>query len=159
MQIVYDFLEKYGLAYERYDHPAVYTCEEAEKHCGHILGLDCKNLFLRDKKKTRFFLYVAPADKRVDLKAFAKHVWCSKLSFGSPALLMEKLWLEPWSVSPFGMLSDDEQLVELCVDKDVYDADVVWFHPNVNTATLTLERGVFHTFLEMTQREFIVVDL
>src|SRR5437588_625823 len=43
------FLEEFGIAYALYEHEPVFTAEEALKVCGHIPGVHCKNLFLKDK--------------------------------------------------------------------------------------------------------------
>ena len=43
-----EWLDQYQIKYKLHSHPAVFTIEEARKHCGHIPGLHCKNLFLKD---------------------------------------------------------------------------------------------------------------
>ena len=69
MSEFYQFLEKNGIEYERHDHPAVYTVEEARRLVPELPAAKTKNLFLRDKKGQRHFLVIVPADKRVDIKA------------------------------------------------------------------------------------------
>ena len=58
-QPVYDFFSRHGIEYERCEHPAVFTCDEAEQHVPEMDGAKTKNLFLRDRKGTRHFLVVA----------------------------------------------------------------------------------------------------
>ena len=77
------FLAKHKITYVPYTHPAVFTTAEAAVHCGHVPGMDCKNLFLRDKVSERFFLVTLPADKRLDMKALAKTLGIKELRFGS----------------------------------------------------------------------------
>ena len=55
---IFRFLEENGIAYERCDHPAVFTCEEAERVVPPMEGAKTKNLFVRDKKGRRHFLVV-----------------------------------------------------------------------------------------------------
>lgn len=153
------FLQSHQITYNLYEHPAVYTCEEAEKYCGDIPGLACKNLFLRDKKKKRYFLLILPAQKRSDLKEFAKVVGEEKVTFASSGDLMEKLGLEPGSVSPFGVVNDMKNEVELYIDKEVADADIVSFHPNRNTATLELSKEMFHKFLQSIKNLHTIIDI
>lgn len=107
------FLRDHNIAYIRHDHPAVYTCEDAEKHCGDIPGMACKNLLLKDKKNERYFLVIMPANKRMDLKKFSEIAGTNKISFASDDALREKLGLEPGSVSPFGLLNPAAHDVEL----------------------------------------------
>lgn len=155
-------LEKYlqdnQIKYVLHEHPAVYTCEEAEQYCGDIPGLACKNLLLKDKKSRRYFLIVLPAAKRADLKAIAETVGESKLSFASPDALKEKLGLEPGAVSPFGLINDQRHEVEVYVDEAVYNADIVSFHPNRNTASLELTSDMFHKFLQGLQNKVHLIQ-
>lgn len=147
------FLRDHDIAYVRHDHPAVYTCEDAEKYCGNIPGMACKNLLLRGKKGARLFLVIMPANKRMDLKKFGEAVGENKISFASDDVLMEKLGLEPGSVSPFGLLNPAAHDVELYIDAEVYNADIVGFHPNANIATLEISREMFRKFLNVINRE------
>ena len=78
---VEQYLQANQIKYVLHEHPAVFTCEEAEKYCGDIPGLPCKNLLLRDKKKRRYFLLILPAEKRADLKKIGETVGESKVSF------------------------------------------------------------------------------
>jgi Ala-tRNA(Pro) deacylase len=55
MEKVLEYLDSKKIMYTIHNHPAVFTCEEAEKYCGNIPGLSCKNLFLRAKKTGNYF--------------------------------------------------------------------------------------------------------
>lgn len=176
MQEVLDFLNSHEIEFVLHEHPAVFTCAEAEEHCGDIPGLACKNLLLRDSKKRRYLLVLLPAEKRVDLKALSQVVG-DKLSFASADDLMAKLGLEVGSVSPFGLLNDPgfkEALhaeaastlrsaacveVELFVDREVYEADIVSFHPNRNTATLEISHDAFLKFLDVIPHDAKILDV
>jgi len=159
MDSVKQFLTSNHIEYTLHEHPAVYTVEEAEKYRGDIKGLACKNLFLRDQKKRRFFLLVLPAKKQTDLKKFSRAGDTGKLSFASKELLFEKLGLDPGAVSPFGLINDRTHEVEVFVDKEVYDADSVGFHPNINTATLELTGEMFRKYLSILRHEIRVIEL
>lgn len=50
-----DFMDINRFAYQRIEHPAVFTCEEADLHHSGIEAISTKNLFLCDKKGRRFF--------------------------------------------------------------------------------------------------------
>lgn len=156
---VKEFFELHKIEYVLHEHPAVYTCEEAERHCSDIPGLACKNLFLRDGKRKRYFLAILPAQKKTDLKKLCGIAGVKKLAFANTESLRDKLGLEAGSVSPFGLLNDITGEVELYVDKDVYAAETVVFHPNVNTASLELSRRMFRKFLQIIDHEVNIVEL
>ncbi|NCS71885.1 MAG: prolyl-tRNA synthetase associated domain-containing protein [Candidatus Magasanikbacteria bacterium] len=148
MNSVEQYLEDNHISYIMHEHPAVYTCEEAETHCGNIPGLACKNLLLKDQKGKRYVLVVLPATKRADIKKISETIGEKKMSFASAEAVKEKLGLEPGSVSPFGLLNDPHHEIELCIDQDVSNAEIVSFHPNRNTASIELTGDMFKKFLQ-----------
>ena len=66
-------LQKLEITYEKVEHPAVYTVEEAKEKVPKIDGIGCKNLFLRTQKK-ECFLYTLPEDKQINLKSLVQIV-------------------------------------------------------------------------------------
>lgn len=156
---VENYLKSNHIDFIKHEHREVFTCEDVEKYCPDIPGMACKNLFLRNQKKKRYFLLVLPADKQTDLKKFAELAGDKKLSFGSADDLIEKLSLKPGSVSPFGLINDTEGEIELFIDKEVLDADIVSFHPNHNSASLELSKEMFHKFLGTLKNKYTVVEL
>lgn len=109
MSDIYDFLKIHDIAYERFDHPAVFTCEEADKIrevFTRMPGVPTKNLFLRDKDGKRHFLIVTGHGKNVDLKKLRTLLNISKLSFGSPENLMKYLGVTPGAVTILGLMHD-----------------------------------------------------
>lgn len=159
MTNVEDFLKANGIDYVQHEHVAVFTAEDLGKHCSHVPGLHCKNLFLRNQKYKRYFLVVLPATHTTDLKKVSEVVGEKKLSFANPETLREKLGVEVGSVSPFGLLNDTLHEVEVYIDQVVYDADIVSFHPNRNTASLELSGAMFRKFLELMKQKIEVVNL
>ena len=134
---LFKYLDKLGIKYKIHEHPAVFTVEEADKikeETPHILHT--KNLFLKDENNN-FYLVSIYAYKRLDLKLLKEKLNAKKkLSFATAEQLKEHLNLTPGSVSIFGMIY--AKSVALIVDKQVWDAEIVGFHPNINTSTLEL---------------------
>jgi len=145
---VYEVLKSLEIPFEVHFHPPVYTVEEAEEHWGDVKGTHCKNLFVRNKKGNRHYLVILESSKRADLKELNRQLGEDRLSFASPERMMRFLGLEPGAVSPFGLINDSGKEVQVVVDKDLKTADWVSFHPNVNTATLTLSFEDFERYLE-----------
>ena len=158
-KIVKDFLQKNDIKYILHKHPPVFTCEEAEKYCRNIPGMSCKNLFLWDKSNKRYFLVILPANKKLNFVNFAEQMETKKVAFANDKILEEMLQLPRGSVSVFGILNDQKKQVELCIDKEVYEANIVSFHPNVNTSTVELSREMFHKFLSAINRDFKTLNL
>ena len=140
-------LAELGIPFTRHEHPAVFTVDEANEHWAGIDATHCKNLFLRNQKGNRHYLVILKHDKKADLRAVADQIGDGKLSFGSPERLMTQLGLTPGSVSPFGLINNADHQVRVVVDRDLKSAARVGFHPNLNTATLTIAFADFEKFL------------
>ena len=156
---VYAALEALGIRYDRHEHPAVFTAEDASKYWNPIPGTQCKNLFLRNKKGDRHYLVVVEISKRVDLKDLVKIVGDDRLSFGSPERLMAKLGLTPGSVSPFGLIHDAEGSVRVLIDQDLRGAERLIFHPNINTASVVVSWSDLEKFLATRRNAVRIVSL
>ena len=141
-------LDALGIAYDLYEHPPVFTGDEAALHWAGIDATPVKNLFLRNKKGDRHYLVILGIEKLADLRHLVKVIGDDRLSFGSPERLMARLGLTPGSVSPFGLLNDSTPAVRVIVDADLKRAERLIFHPNINTASLTILRADFERFLE-----------
>jgi Ala-tRNA(Pro) deacylase len=146
-QPVFDALRAMGITHDTYEHPPVFNTEDVEKHWRGIPGTPVKNLFLRNKKGNHHYLVIVGVDKRVDLQQLVRIIGDDRLSFGSAERLMEKMGLTPGSVSPFGLLHEGSRDVQVIVDADLRGADRLLFHPNVNTATVTISFADFERFL------------
>ena len=151
------FLGEHAIAYQRCDHPAVYTVEEAARLVPPLPGAKTKNLFLRDKPGRRHFLVCVPAAKQVDLKLLSGAIGANGLSFGSADRLRQYLGVEPGAVTLLAVFNDPVHGVELFVDEDLWQADAFQFHPLVNTATLVLSRAAVARFVELTGHRLHVI--
>ena len=145
---VYAALSALGIEYEVFEHPPVFTAEEAALHWSAIPGARIKNLFLRNKKGDRHYLVILGIEKQADLRQLVKLIGDDRLSFGSPERLNKYLGVTPGSVSPLGLIHDTAHTVRVIVDSDLKQADRLIFHPNDNTASLTISGGDFVKFLE-----------
>jgi len=146
-QRAYDALAGLEISYVRHEHPPVFTVEQAVLHWKGIEGAHCKNLFVRNKKGNRHYLVIAEHLKKVDLQSLAKRLGDDRLSFASDERLRRYLGLRAGEVSPFGLLQDTNGEVIVVVDAGLRNATSINFHPNVNTATLTISWVDFEKFL------------
>ncbi|MDQ3125097.1 MAG: prolyl-tRNA synthetase associated domain-containing protein [Pseudomonadota bacterium] len=152
-----DWMAANGVGQTTYDHPAVFRVEEGMELKAALPGAHTKNLFLKDKKG-RLWLISARQDTVVDLKRAHRAMGSDRLSFGNEALLYETLGVRGGSVTALGLINDPDRRVTFVLDKALWDADLVNFHPLTNTATTGLTRTDFRKFLSLIGREPIVVD-
>lgn len=150
---IYTFLELHSVAFERYAHPAVFTCEEAKIHVPALGAVQTKNLFARDKKGHRHFLITTDCETSVDLTALARLLECSRLSLASPERLMRHLGVRPGSVTLLGLIHDTARAVEVIIDQRIWAQHAFLCHPLVNTETLLISKPEIARFLTLTAHE------
>ncbi len=156
-----EYLDKFGIKYIIHEHPAVFTVKEHHKLMKETPEVvHTKNLFLKDDK-SRFYLVSMYADKRLDMKALKLKLRVRKLHFANAEELKRHLNLTPGSVSIFGMIyaNGKDKRVKLVVDKEVWDAERVGFHPNINTATLEITHDDLEKFYNSLDAEKEVMEV
>jgi len=151
-------LSRLGIETETVDHDPVFTVAQSEMLHAEIPGGHTKNLFLKDAKG-RLFLLIAESHASVDMKRLHKKLGCARLSFGKPDLLMEKLGVEPGSVTAFTAINDPAGDVGFFIDKDLLSFDRINCHPLTNAATTIITTDDLMTFLRHTGHEPTPIDL
>ena len=154
---VEQFLQSHGIEYTLYNHPEGRTIEEAKRWWKDDGSVHCKNIFMRNHKGTQHYLICFDCDHDLAIHDLEQRLKASlvaagqkapgKLSFASPERMMRYLGLEPGSVSPFGLINDEEQHVILFLDKNLQQADSLSFHPNDCRGTVVIQREEFQKYL------------
>ena len=144
------FMDANGFAYQRIEHPAVFTCAEAELNRPNIPAVSTKNLFLCDKKARRFFLVVTACEKTVKLDPLSARLGVAHLRFGSEENLLRLLGVRRGAVTMMGLVNDTDHHVDLWIDADIWHSECFLSHPLVNTATLILPKSELERFFSLT---------
>ena len=157
---VYDLLDKLNIPYEGVDHGPAATiedCEAVDKQLGVSM---CKNLFLRNQKKTTFFLLLMPGHKQFVTKDLSKQLNISRLSFAEPEYMEQYLDITPGAVSVLGLMNDLDGYVDLLIDKELLECEYIGCHPCVNTSSLKIKMDdVVNKFLKHTRHRYHTVNL
>lgn len=151
-------LDELGIETRTVEHPPVHTVEESKRLRGDLPGAHCKNLFLKDKKGA-IWLVVALEDREVDMKDLRHRIGSSHLSFGKPELLMEVLGIEPGSVTPFALINDGAQRVNVVLDAEMMSFELLNYHPLSNDATTSISPDGLVAFIRSCGHEPAVVEL
>jgi len=139
-QEIYHFLNDQKICHEVTEHKAVFNMTEVAEIDLRYPEADAKNLFVRDSKRQHYCLIVVRGDKRVDLNAFRHQQGLRPLRFAPPEELMDVLQLEAGSVTPLGILNDQQRQVSVFLDRDfTQPPGLIGVHPNENTATVWLK--------------------
>lgn len=156
----YDFLDSLGISYQRTDHEAANNMEACSEIDAVLNVVICKNLFLCNRQKTRFYLLMMPGDKKFKTKELSAQIGSSRLSFAEPEDMLKYLDIEPGAVSIMGLMNDRENAVQLLIDEDVLSEEYLGCHPCVCTSSLKmLTKDVTGKFLPAVKHEYLIVHL
>lgn len=159
MNPVIHLLNDKHIDYTLIKHPACYTISDMEKVNINDKGLILKNLFLRNRKKTKYYLLSCPYNKTLDLKKVAKTLNETSLSFASVEDLAKYLSLKKGSLTPFGVVNDKCHETIVVFDKSLINQHQIGVHPNTNEMTVFLNFNDLITVLKDYQNKIIYIDL
>jgi len=155
---VYAYLDTHDIQYTCYSHPEGKTIEEAKRWWHDDGSVHCKNIFMRNHKGTQHYLICFDCDHDLDIHDLEHRLKEAlvakgqtapgKLSFASPERMMRYLGLEPGSVSPFGLINDEEHHVILFMDSRLQEVESLSFHPNDCRGTVVIAQEEFRRYLE-----------
>jgi Ala-tRNA(Pro) deacylase len=132
----YDYLDTLQIPYQRTDHERadnMEACYEIDAVLGVVI---CKNLFLCNRQKTKFYLLIMPGDKPFKTKELSKQLNISRLSFAEETYMEQFLDIHPGSVSVLGLMNDKDRRVSLVIDEDVLKEEMFGCHPCENTSSV-----------------------
>ena len=134
-------LDAQHISYRLVEHPAVYTIEEMQ-----ALGWPeeqmrcvCKNLFLRNSQKTRFYLLMMPGEKKFKTKDLSHQLGIARLSFAEEEFMVRYLGVHPGSATVMGLIHDPEHKVSLVIDREVAEEPFIVCHPCANTSSIKVK--------------------
>ncbi|MBU4536739.1 prolyl-tRNA synthetase associated domain-containing protein [Patescibacteria group bacterium] len=156
---IYETLKDLNISYQKYEHKPVINVMEADAEYEKI-GLEstrCKNLFLRNAKGKKHFLFVTEAHKEMNLQELGEFLE-EKLSFASPERLKKYLNSERGRVSLLNLVNDENHEVILVLDREVAEAEKANFHPDSNEVTLVINKEGIQKFIETMRNEVVVYE-
>ena len=157
---VYDFLDQFGISYQRVDHEAAMTMEACIEIDLVLQTAMCKNLLLCNRQCTDFYLLMLPGDKQFKTSVLSKQIGSSRLSFASGEYMEQFLDITPGSLSVLGLMNDKDNKVQLLIDEDLLTAEFIGCHPCVNTSSLKLKtEDLLHKIIPATNHSLRTVCL
>ncbi len=156
----YKKLNQLNIEYKRIDHDPAATIAECELIDAALGTKMCKNLFLCNTQKNRFYLLLMPGDKRFKTKEVSHALGIARLSFAPDEYLPQLLGLHAGAVSVLGLMNDKEHKVSLLIDKDILADEYLGCHPCVNTSSLRIKmKDILEIFLPHTAHIPTVIEL
>lgn len=116
-------------------------------------------MFLTNKKKTQYYLLIMDDQKPLDMDDFKEQVEANRIRMASADSLAEKMQLPPGTVSPFGLLNNEEKDIRVYFDKDIVSEEIMTFHPNTNEKTIFIKTQDLFRFLEAIGFHYEILTL
>ena len=152
-------LQELGITYDVVEHPPAFTTEQADSYIEGLEGVRTKSMFLTNKKKTQYYLLIMDDKKLLDMDDFKEQVKANRIRMASAESLAEKMHLPPGTVSPFGLLNNDEKDIRVYFDKDIVSEEIMTFHPNTNEKTIFIKTQDLFRFLESIDFKYEILSL
>lgn len=147
---VYETLMKLKIEFDYIEHPPAPTISVARQYWTKLDSTHCKNLFFRNHKGNRHYLVIFHCDQNLAIRELELLLKQGKLSFASEKRMMKYLGVCPGSVSPLGLVNDEEHHVFVFLDVNLKKAGKLSFHPNDNRASLAIKTEDFIRFMDYT---------
>ncbi len=135
----YDLLEELQIPFVRVSHEHIGTIEGLFGVNEALGARVAKNLFLCNSQKTDFYLLIMQGEKPFKTKLLSPQLECSRLSFASEELMVEKINCTAGSASVMGLLFDRSLSVRLVIEKGLLEEEFFAFHPCDNSATIRIK--------------------
>ena len=116
---VYTVLKELDIQYERVETDEAITMEDCVEINKKLDMKMVKTLFLCNRQKTDFYLFITCGDKRFDSKIFSSQLGIARVSFADESLMNEMLGTKIGAATIFSTLIDKDNKVNIVLDKDV----------------------------------------
>lgn len=158
-ELTYQTLEKLAIGFHQVETGKTLTMEDCLDIDKRLETEVVKTIFLCNQKKTKFYLYIVPADFKFVTKEFGKKLEIPRVSFASADLLKEKLGVVPGAATIFGLLLDSEQEITLVMDQAVSQRE--WYGCSSGSTKNYMKlktQDLLEKFVPYTNHEITFID-
>ena len=114
---------------------------------------------MKNSNGKKHYLVVLKGNKKANLKSIKSQINSTALSFASEERLEKHLGLSKGSVTPLGIINDEEHLVNIVLDEDLKKEEIIGVHPNVNTSTVFISYNALIKFINSFGNEIFYVNI
>lgn len=119
-----------------------------------------KILFLCNRKKTIFYLFVTTGEKAFDTKNFSNALGISRVSFAPAELMEEMLGNKIGAATVFGTLLDLDRDVQVIIDKEVADEEYYGCSDGTTTCYMKIRTtDIIDKFLPFAKHKPVLIDI
>lgn len=155
---VYGTLEKLHIPFERVDTDEAITMEDCIQIDAKLQMKMVKTLFLCNRQKTEFFLFITRGDKPFRSKSFSTALNVPRVSFAPAELMDSMLGTKIGAATVFSALLDSARNVRIIFDKGVVAEPWYGCSDGTTTGYMKIEtKKIIETFLPATGHSLVII--
>lgn len=159
-QETYKALAQLKIPFERVDTDEAITMDDCILIDQKLNMKMVKTLFLCNRKKTIFYLFITTGEKNFDTKNFSNALGISRVSFAPAELMEEMLGNKIGAATVFGTLLDLDRDVQVIIDKDVANEDYYGCSDGTTTCYLKLRTtDIIDKFLPFSKHKPVIIEI
>lgn len=159
-EMTYKFLSENNIEFSRVDNDEAVTMEDCIEIDKALDMKTVKTLFLCNRQKTSFYLFVTEGDKPFVTKDFSSALGISRVSFASAEMLDEIIGTKVGATTIFGILRKEAEEVQVVFDKAVCESE--WFGCSDGTTTCYMKLktdDILNKLLPISGHTYEVVEV
>lgn len=156
----YSVLNKLKIPYSRVKTDEAITMDDCVL-INEKLGVDMvKTLFLCNRQKTEFYLYITKGEKQFSSKNLSTALGVSRLSFAPSGLMEQILGTKIGAATIFGILNGSENSIRVVIDKDVTKEEYYGCSDGTTTGYLKLRtKDVLESFCRYVKINPVITEV
>jgi Ala-tRNA(Pro) deacylase len=159
-EMAYKSLEKLQIPFERVVTDEAITMDDCVQINQKLNMKMVKTLFLCNRQKTEFYLFVTTADKSFKAKSFSNAMGISRMSFAPLERLETMLGVKIGAATVFGVLMDRDKKIKVIFDHDVVLEDWYGCSDGTTTGYMKIKTSqVVHDFLTYANHTPAVIQI
>lgn len=154
---VYEKLDELNISFERVDCEDGTTMESCKYIDEALKAKTVKTLFLCNRQKTMFYLYVMEGDKPFITKEFSSALEISRTSFAPEDMLMEKMGTRIGATTCLSFLLDSSENVKLVFDKSVLEGESICCTDGTHTGFIKINTDDLKSIFNNIEKEYAII--
>ena len=156
---VYEVLKELHIQFERVETDEAITMEDCIEINKKLDMKMVKTLFLCNRQKTSFYLFITCGDKRFDSKKFSSELDIARVSFTDESLMNEMLGTKIGAATIFSSLIDKDNKVNIVLDKDVLKEEFYGCSDGTTTGYMKIKISDINKVLSYSKHKKKVINM
>lgn len=159
-QKTYQVLEKLHIPFERVITDEAITMEDCILINQKLDMEMVKTLFLCNRQKTVFYLFITKGSKPFRSKDFSNALGVSRVSFAPAGLMETMLGVKTGAATIFSTILDKQNAIQVVLDKDVVNSEWYGCSDGITTSYMKIKTEyITDTFLEFVKHIPVITEV